>query len=405
MLGLFNTLGGKIETFSPVNEGVVNMFSCGPSVYQKSHIGNFRTFLFEDVLIRYLEYLGYETKRGMNLTDIEDKALKEAENRKISVKLLTDQNIEEFIEEMKRLKMKIPDYLPRASESVDRAVEIIEKLLELKIAYWYRGNVYFDALKFPGFGKLYGLDMTRWPEKKRRFHRDTYPGMQWNLGDFILWHGYKGGDKVFWDTRIGRGRPSWNIQDPSMISKHFNGTLSTYCGGIDNLFRHHDYTLAILESIRPYPVARFWLHCHHLYINGQKMSKRKGNIYYTDILIEKGYSVNEVRFFLIYCHYRERLNYSEKIMSSTRSKLRDFLNRVCEIEKRADEKTAFHGKISKRIKEVFTEKMDNDMNVRESFDGLHDILSRIKVEEIKPAEASGIIKTLKEVDEVLRVVF
>ena len=224
----------------------------------------------------------------MNFTDIEDKAIQEAAQQGDSVKQLTDKNIATFVKELKALRMKIPDFLPRASESVDRAVEIIEQLLDLKIAYWHQGNVYFDPLKYPGFGELYGLDMKKWPQQKRRFHKDTYPGMQWNRGDFVLWHGYTGGGEAFWDTRIGKGRPAWNIQDPSMISRYFDETLSIYCGGIDNLFRHHDYTRAILESIRPYPMARYWLHCHHLHVDGKKMSKSVGNILYTDDLAEAG---------------------------------------------------------------------------------------------------------------------
>jgi len=178
--------------------------------------------LFEDIVVRYLEYLGYTVKRGMNFTDIEDKALKEAKKRQKSVAHLTEENIRKFIEEIDFLRMKMPDYLPKASDAIDQAVEIISRLLDLKVAYWNRGNVYFEPLKFPGFGEIYGLDMTRWPSKKRRFHRDTYPGMRWNLGDFILWHGYKKADTIYWDTSIGKGRPSWNIQDPSMIFKHFN---------------------------------------------------------------------------------------------------------------------------------------------------------------------------------------
>ncbi len=257
MLRLFNTFGRKITPFHPVRKNLVTIFTCGPSVYQRAHIGNFRTFLFEDVLVRYLEYSGYQVRRGLNLTDIEDKAVLEAEKKHTSVKQLADNNIREFLGEVELLRMKVPYYLPRASESVGEAVEIIERLLERKTAYWHKGNVYFDPLKFPGFGKLYGLDMSRWPKKKVRFHKDTYPGTQWNLGDFILWHGDKKGEKAYWDTRIGRGRPSWNIQDPSMISRYFDETLSIYCGGIDNLYRHHDYTLAILESIRPYPMAKF----------------------------------------------------------------------------------------------------------------------------------------------------
>jgi len=405
MLRLFNTYGQKIETFHPANKKVVNIFSCGPSVYQRSHIGNFRTFLFEDILGRYLEYSGYKVKKGMNLTDIEDKALKEAEKRGLSVKTLTEKNIKVFIREISLLRMKMPDYLPKASESVDATVDSIERLLDKKIAYRYKGNVYFDPLRFPKFGKLYGLDMSKWPKRKKRFHKDTYPGMQWNLGDFILWHGYKKEDKVYWDTKIGKGRPAWNIQDPSMISKHFHETISIYCGGIDNLFRHHDYTIAILESVRPYPAAKFWLHCHHLYINSQKMSKSKGVIYYTDDLLRQGYTIDEIRFFLIYGHYRERLDYSDKVMNYVTNRLKIFRHYVHEIKKRAYEKPDLEGRVVRKMKKVFTEKMDNDLNVQEAFDGLFDVLSGVKVGELKPGEASGIIKTLRQIDEVLKVIF
>lgn len=174
MLRLFNSLGKKIETFHPVNRKVVNIFTCGPSVYQRAHIGNFRTFLFEDILARYLEYSGYRVKRGMNFTDIEDKAIREAEKRKTTVKYLTENVIKEFIHEMRLLRMKLPDYLPRASDSINETVGIIEILLERGIAYWYKGNVYFDPLKFPDFGKIYGLDISAWPSKKRRFHTGSH---------------------------------------------------------------------------------------------------------------------------------------------------------------------------------------------------------------------------------------
>jgi len=405
LLKLFNSLGKKIEPFQPIDEKVVTIFTCGPSIYQRAHIGNFRTFLFEDVLVRYLEYLGYTVKRGMNFTDIEDKAIREAEKRKMTVKQLTEKNIKAFMVEMNLLRMKIPGYLPKASEAVDEAVEIIERLLDLRIAYRHRGNIYFDPLKFPEFGRLYGLDMTKWPAEKRRFHKDTYPGMQWNLGDFILWHGCKEGEPNCWDTRIGRGRPSWNIQDPSMVSKHFKGTLSVYAGGFDNLFRHHDYTRAILESIRPHPMARFWLHCHHLQVNGQKMSKSKGNIYYTDTLLEQGYDMSEIRFFLIYGHYREKLDYSDENMRSAPDKLRTFRNMVRTIEKRANQQADLRGNVAGRIKETFAEHMDNDLDVREAFDGLYGILCELQIGKLESSEALAIMKTLGEIDGVLRVIF
>jgi len=405
MLRLFNSLGKNTETFKPVNKKGVSIFTCGPSVYQRSHIGNFRTFLFEDILVRYLEFSGYPVVRGMNFTDVEDKAIKEAQTRKMTLKSLTQGNINRFLQEMKLLGMKIPDYPLKASEATDEAVEIIQRLLRLKIACWHRGNVYFDPLKFPGFGKLYGLDMTRWPSRKRRFHKDTYPGMQWNLGDFVLWHGCKERDTACWDTKIGRGRPSWNIQDPSMMIKHFDETLSIYCGGYDNLFRHHDYSKAILESIRPYPMARYWLHCHHLNVNGQKMSKSKGNIYYTDDILKKGYTINEIRFFLIYSHYREGLNYSDNTMRLTAERLRRFRERVDQIGTIAKSHKNTDEKIGLNLKQMFSERMDDDLDVKSAFDRMDDVLANVAVTQIKPAEASGLMKALKDVDQVLKVIF
>jgi cysteinyl-tRNA synthetase len=405
MLTLFNSLGKKYETFKPVNRKVVTFFNCGPSVYQRSHIGNFRTFLFEDIFVRYLEFSGYRVKRGMNVTDVEDKAIKEAEARKKTVKDLTKTNIRRFIQEMRLLKMKLPDYLLKASEAVDEAVKITEHLLRLKIAYWHRGNVYFDPLKFPGFGELFGLDMTRWPSRKKRFHRDTYPGMQWNLGDFILWHGCKDEETTCWDTRIGRGRPSWNIQDPSMMSKHFHETLSIYCGGHDNLFRHHDYSRAILESIRPYPMARFWLHSHHLHVNGQKMSKSKGNIFYTEDILRKGYTVSELRFFLIYGHYRKKLNYSHESMRSAAERLQDFKKTVADIGRVAKRASSPDAKAIREIKTVFSRSMDDDLNVKAAFDQLVHTLSEVDPKDLTPARARGLIKGLKEIDTVLQVIF
>lgn len=405
MIRFFNTLGKKPEIFHPVKKGVATIFTCGPSVYQRAHIGNFRTFLFEDILARYLEYSGYTVMRGMNFTDIEDKAIREASKKNITVTRLTEKNIREFIQEMKLLNMKFPDYLPRASEHVDAAVALILKLLERRIAYWHNGNVYYDPLEFPEFGKLYGLDMSRWPLQKKRFHKDTYPGIQWNKGDFILWHGYRNGDKYYWDTKIGGGRPSWNIQDPSMVSQYFHETLSIYCGGIDNLYRHHDYTKAILESIRPYPMAKFWLHCNHLYVNGQKMSKSKGNVIYTDTLLKQGYSMAEIRFFLMYGHYREKLNYSDRLMSLTATKLRTFRNIVKAIKKRAAKNPAPVDRIGNILRKTFTGHMDNDLHVRDAFNGLFEIVAGINVNELNPSEATGIIKTLKNIDDVLKVIF
>ncbi|MBI5075648.1 MAG: class I tRNA ligase family protein [Nitrospirae bacterium] len=405
MLRLFNTFGRKVEPFRTAGNKRAAIFTCGPSVYQRAHIGNFRTFLFEDILVRYLEYSGFAVERGMAVTDIEDKAIKEAEKHKTSVKKLTDRNISQFIKELKLLKMKVPHYMPRASECVDESVGIIKKLIEKKIAYNHGGNIYFDPLKVRGFGKLFGLDMSKWPKKRRRFHKDTYPGIQWNYGDFILWHGCEISEKACWNTELGEGRPSWNVQDPSMVLRHFRGTLSAFCGGIDNLYRHHDYSLAILEAIKPYPMSQFWMHGAHLFVNNQKMSKSKGNILYTDMLIKKGYSAQEIRFFLMYSHYRKKLNYSDKAMEAAAHRLRDFRECVKLIRRKAGSVRPEKSQISSDLGDAFVTCMDNDMSVKPAFDAMRGILKKIDISSLSAVQSAGIIRTLKKIDEVLQVIF
>ncbi len=195
MLDLYNSLTQKIESFKPMEDIQVKMYTCGPSTYQRAHIGNYRTFLFEDVVQRYLEYLGYNVKRLMTLTDVEDKAIAQAKKENLTIEELTKKNEAVFFQDFKLLKIKTPDYAVRASSAVDQAAKLIAQLLEKAYAYWYtyKGakNIYFDPLKFKGFGKLAHLDLTKWPKKKRRFHKDTYPGTPWNKGDFIIWDGCK----------------------------------------------------------------------------------------------------------------------------------------------------------------------------------------------------------------------
>lgn len=409
MLRLYNTLSKKIEVFHPVNKDVVSVFTCGPSVYQKAHIGNFRTFLFEDILIRYLEFLDYKVIRGMNFTDIEDKAIQEAEKRNIPLKTITENNIRQFIHEMKLLRMKKPEFLPRASENIDIAVKIIEELLQKEIAYKHKNNIYFDALKFKGFGKLYGLDLSKWPKKKKRFHKDTYPGIQWNLGDFILWHGCKKNDKYCWNASFGAGRPAWNIQDPSMIMKYFSETLSIYCGGIDNLYRHHDYNLAIIESVKPYLMAKYWLHCEHLFINGKKMSKSKGNILYIDDLKRKGYSLRDIRCFLICNHYREILDYSKNNLTDISLQLqllRKSISKINSIVKDYKKSNIYDKeKYNRDLINIFKKHMDDDLHVKEAFIEITDFISKIDAKKMMPEKAFEIIESLKKIDKVLMIIF
>ena len=252
LLNLYNTLTRKIELFTPAEDMQVKMFTCGPSTYKPAHIGNYRTFLFEDILQRYMEYLGYNVKRLMALTDVEDKAIDQAIKENLTVDELTRKNEVVFFKDFELLKIKKPNYPVRASAAVDQAVNLISKLVDSGNAYFYTyngaKNVYFDPSKFKGFGKLAHLDITKWPMKKRRFHKDTYPGTPWNKGDFVLWHGCKKWN-VCYQTPIGDGRPAWNIQDAAIVTKQLGFTVDVVCGGIDNLARHHDYTLAVTEAV------------------------------------------------------------------------------------------------------------------------------------------------------------
>lgn len=402
---LFNSLGKRMEKFVPANPSVLNIFTCGPSVYQRSHIGNYRTFLFEDTLLRYLEYCGFKVTRGMNFTDIEDKALVEARRRGTTLRRLTDANIGIFRKEMKQLRMKTPDYLPRASENVESAVEIIEALIRKGVAYRHGADIYFDPLKYPRFGTLYGLDMSQWPKKRIRFHKDTYPGMRWNRGDFILWHGCQADDRVCWDTALGSGWPAWSIQDPSMIAPLFDEPLSIYCGGIDNLVRHHDYSLAILESIRRYPMAKYWLHCHHLHVDGKKMSKSLGNIVYLEMLTNRGFAAQELRFFLIDGHYGRKMNYREDRLRVSSGKLHVLRDRVRRIAKKARGASRACSETAGKLEALFRSGMDDDLHIGRAIDGLAGLLAEKYRVGMTREQASALLTSLQRIDGVLQVLF
>jgi cysteinyl-tRNA synthetase len=392
----------------------VKMYTCGPSTYQRAHIGNYRTFLYEDIVQRYLEYMGYKVTRLITLTDVEDKAIAEAKKEGLSVEELTSRNEAKFFRDFELLKIKVPDYTVRASTVVDQSVALIKTLIEQGYAYWYEHegaeNAYFDPLKFKGFGKLAHLDMSKWPKKKRRFHLDTYPGTPWNKGDFILWHGCRKGDGVCWDTEIGRGRPAWNIQDAAMVTKHLGFTIDLACGGIDNLVRHHDYTLAVAEAVSGKMFARYWLHGGHLLVDGKKMSKSRGNIYYPDDLLTRGINEDHVRFFLIYGQYRQKLNFTWEKLVETSHKLDSFKSMVQDLEKadatRSDEK-AKH--LAGSLISGFEACMDKNLDVKAAFDSLYSKLealhSLLKQGKLASEEAKAALTGLRGADIVLQVIF
>ena len=411
MLKLYNTLTRKIEPFKPSEDKEVKIYTCGPSTYQQAHIGNYRTFLFEDIFQRYLEYSGYNVKRLMTLTDVEDKAIAQAKKENLTVEELTRKNEAAFFRDFELLKIKRPDYPVRASTAVDQAVNLISKLVENGYAYWctYKGakNVYFNPLKFIGFGKLAHLDMSKWPKKKRRFHKDTYPGTPWNLGDFVLWHGCKQ-DDVCYQTPIGSGRPAWNIQDAAIVTKHLGFAIDVGCGGIDNLVRHHDYTLAISEAVSGKPFSRYWLHGGHLFVEGKKMSKSTGNVYYPSDILAKGFSGEHLRFFLIYGPYRKKLNFTFEKLSETSRRLDSFKRMVADLqEAKPSSQAEKHETLASKITADFESNLNNDLDVKLAFDSLYETISELHEirQSLGAKDVKNTLNSLRRVDSVLQCIF
>jgi cysteinyl-tRNA synthetase len=415
MLELYNTMSRKKEVFRPIDDQTVKMFTCGPSIYGRTHVGNYRTFLWEDVLQRYFEYQGYRVDRVLNFTDVEDKAIAEAEKEGTDIQELTGRMADRFFQDAVLLGIKLPETIPRSSTSVDQAVKLIETLMDKKYAYRHGKDIFFDPLKFEGFGKLFRLDMTRWPREKKRFRKDTYPGRRWNLGDFILWHGFREGEKVFWDTGIGRGRPSWNIQDPAMITEHLGFSIDISCGGIDNLYRHHDYNLAVIEAASGREFARYWVHMEHLLVDGKKMSKSMGNIVYPDDLLDKGYNGRHIRFYLLYGQHGKTINLTEGNLQRASRKLDLFMGMAAKLtaaRSSSDEPVASDTGAEEFIKRVtgdFEKCMNDDLDVKAAFDALHEILSRLvalkEAGKLSREDSRRVEQNLRKVDEVLKFIF
>ncbi|MFW5908575.1 MAG: class I tRNA ligase family protein [Desulfosalsimonas sp.] len=394
-------------------EDPVKIFTCGPSIYNLPHIGNYRTFLFEDILEHYLEYLGYRVKRLINFTDMEDKAIARANELGISLEELTGPVAEKFITDCEMLDIRLPATIARSTACVDQAVVLIKRLLEKQTAYRHRGDIFFDPLKFSDFGKLFGLDMSRWPRKRIRFRKDTYPGLRWNLGDFILWKKRRRFDgDIYWKTELGEGRPAWNIQDPAMITKHLGWELDICCGGIDNIYRHHDYNIAIVEAITGKELANYWLHGGHVRIGGKKMSKSRGNIVYLNDLISRGFQPGHIRFFLIYGNYRDFLNMNTDRLNCARGKietLRAMINRIKEQKPPAGRGTDAAGSLVSRLEQDFRNHMNDDLNVEAAFDRTYANVSNLLELAINGHLGADDImatqKSLVRIDDVLKILY
>lgn len=324
---LHNTLGGKKETFTPLHAGEVGIYTCGPTVYDFAHIGNFRTFMFQDLLRRFLKMRGYRVNQVMNLTDVDDRIIANAAAAGKSIRDYTDQYIRAFTEDCQTLGMEPPEKLVRATDHIEDMVALIERLQKKGFTYPVEGSIYFRIAKFPAYGKLSKIDVSGM-QAGVRVDVDQYD--KENARDFALWKAPKPGE-FFWETRIGSGRPGWHIECSAMSMKYLGETLDIHTGGVDLCFPHHENEIAESEAATGKPFVRYWLHAEHLLVDGQKMSKSLGNFYTLRDLFSQGHKPSSVRLLLASVPYRRQLNFTMEGLQQAASsveRLRNFMSRL-----------------------------------------------------------------------------
>lgn len=326
-LRLYNTLAGGVEEFRSLEEKKVRIYTCGLTVYGYAHIGNYRTFVFQDILRRFLQYQGYEVLQVMNLTDVDDKTIRNSKAAGLSLREYTDRYIEAFEVDRVLLNLEKPEIVVRATDHIDDMVKLVQTLEQKGYAYKSDGSYYFRVEKFPEYGKLSHIDLSG-IRAGARVDADEYDKA--NVRDFVLWKAAKEGEPS-WDTPIGRGRPGWHIECSVMSMKYLGETFDIHSGGIDLVFPHHENEIAQSEAATGKPFVRYWLHGEHLIVNGEKMSKSLGNVYTLRDLIARGYRPTAIRYLLASVPYRKLLNFTFDGLHQARQsveRLRNFQYRL-----------------------------------------------------------------------------
>ena len=403
-LRLHNTMTRTKEEFSPLENNHVRMYTCGPTVYDFAHIGNFRTFIFEDLLRRYLKYKGYKVTQVMNLTDIDDKTIKAAMAKRISLTEYTSFYKKAFFEDMDRLGVEKAEIYPAATDHIPEMIDVIRKLRDKGLAYEMDGNYYFSIAKFPQYGRLAHLDMTGL-KSGARVSLDEYE--KESISDFALWKAWDENDgEVFWETELGKGRPGWHIECSAMSMKYLGETFDIHTGGVDNIFPHHENEIAQSEGANGKKFVNLWMHSEHLLVEGAKMSKRYNNYYTLRDIFDKGYSPKAVRYILIATHYRQQLNFTFEGLISARNGLErynDFCNNLTDYP--GGKSSGEAAKIIEEMLAGFEESLDDDLNISPAlgkvFDFIRDI-NRLKAEgAISREEKDKALAALERVDSVL----
>lgn len=408
-LRFFNTLTRTLEEFTPVEPGVVRMYTCGPTVYGFAHIGNFRTFMFEDLLRRYLKYRGYKLIHVMNLTDVDDKTIRDSKAEGTPLAEYTARYKKAFFEDLDVLHIERAEHYPEATTHIPEMVVLIKKLLDKGIAYRSGNDIYFSITKFPNYGKLAHMDLESLQAgASQRTASDEYEKEQ--VSDFALWKGWDETDgDVFWETEIGKGRPGWHIECSAMSTKYLGNHFDIHSGGVDNMFPHHENEIAQSEAANDEKFVNYWLHAAHLIVEGRKMAKSFGNFFTVRDLLAKGYPAVAMRYLLLSTHYRASLNFTFDGLEGAKSaiqRLRDFYENV-----RASGRDGVpSGKVDEyveRAKSQFVEGLDDDLNISPAlaaiFDFVRDVNRLIADDGISREDAQKVIAAMDGFDTVLAI--
>ena len=362
MLRLHNTRTRRKEDFEPLEQGVVKLYACGPTVYDFPHIGNLRTFLFSDLLARHLRRFGYEVRNVMNITDVDDKTIRGASEEDVSLQEYTQSYTEYFFEDLEALRIEPAWKYPRATDYIQEMLEVAETLLQRGHAYEHEGSVYFDISSFPEYGKLSGIVPDE--NESREFGRldqDEYE--REDARDFVLWKASKE-DEPSWDSPWGAGRPGWHIECTAMSTAYLGNTLDIHLGGVDLVFPHHENEIAQSEAYTGEEFVRYWVHPEHLIVEGEKMSKSKGNFFTLRDLLDRGCDPIAIRHLLMTAHYRRQLNFTvEGLEQSLHAleRLWDFADRMSEVPADAEGED-LAGEVEAALSK-FEAALNDDLNV------------------------------------------
>ena len=402
-LRFFNTLSRQLQDFQPITPGCAKMYTCGPTVYNFAHIGNFRAYSFEDLLRRTLEYAGLQVTQVMNLTDVDDKTIRDSRAASLPLRTFTEKYKKAFFDDLKTLNIESAEVYPAATDHIPEMIQMIEKLFEKGIAYQSAdGCVYFSIDKFPEYGKLARIDRDN-QRSGVRIKNDEYA--KDSVADFALWKARDDADgDVWWESPWGQGRPGWHIECSAMSMKYLGDSFDIHTGGIDNMFPHHEDEIAQSEGVTGKKWVNYWLHCDHLMVDGDKMSKSLGNFYTLRDLISRGYTGREIRWVLIGTHYRKKLNFTFGAVDQARDLLNKVDELVVRLQKAAGTGDADIAGFIAGCKQSFENGIFDDLNISGAVAALYELMKganrRLDQNLLSAEDAQKVLDCLKDFDRV-----